>query len=186
MHANAAGHTMLADGSVICAVGGKLTVADQTLCGSLLDAGSEDVAVGQKDACKPLRGRNGDDYVAHVLSLTGGSRRQAGATYSAVAAVFVRKAEFELPHPVEALAKRYRLTPAEMRVLFAIVGIGGVPEVARMLGISEATVKTHLQRVFDKTGAARQADLVKLIAGFAGPFGGRRCPQLGLAVSESF
>ena len=58
-----------------------------------------------------------------------------------------------------------------MRVLFAIVKIGGVPEVARMLGISEATVKTHLQRVFGKTDTARQADLVKLVAGFAGPFG---------------
>jgi DNA-binding CsgD family transcriptional regulator len=172
MHANAAGHVMLADGSVICAVGVKLTAADQTLCGSLLDAGYEDVAVGRKGACLPLRGCNGEDYIAHVLSLTAGNRRQAGAAYSAVAAVFVRKAEIELPHPVDALAKRYRLTAAEMRVLFAIVEIGGVREVARMLGISEATVKTHLQRVFDKTGVARQADLVKLVAGFAGPFGG--------------
>jgi DNA-binding CsgD family transcriptional regulator len=171
MHANAAGHEMLANGSVICAVGGKLTVADQALCGSLLDGGSEDVAVGRKDACLPLRGRNGDEYVAHVLPLTAGKRRQAGAAYSVVAAVFVRKAEIELPHPVEALAKRYKLTPAEMRVLLAIVEIGGVPEVARMLGVSDATVKTHLQRIFDKTGAARQADLVKLAAAFAGPFG---------------
>jgi DNA-binding CsgD family transcriptional regulator len=172
MHANAAGHVMLADGSVICAVGGKLTVADQALCGSLLDVGCEDFAVGRKGACLPVRGRNGEDYVAHVLSLTGGTRRQAGAAYSAVAAVFVRKAEIELPHPVEALAKRHKLTAAEMRVLFAIVEIGGVSDVARILGISEATVKTHLQRVFDKTGAARQADLVKLVAGFASPFGG--------------
>jgi hypothetical protein len=33
------------------------------------------------------------------------------------------------------------------------------PEVAHMLGISQATVKTHLQRIFGKTGTARQADL---------------------------
>jgi DNA-binding CsgD family transcriptional regulator len=58
-----------------------------------------------------------------------------------------------------------------MRVLFAIVEAGGVPDVANMLGISQATVKTHLQRIFDKTGTARQADLVKLIAGLAGPIG---------------
>ena len=171
MHANAAGHVMLSDGSVICAVGGKLTVADQALSGSLVDAGSEDVTLGRKGGCLPLRSRNGDDYVAHVLSLTAGNRRLAGAAYSAVAAMFVCKAAIELPHPMEALAKRYRLTAAEMRVLFAIVEIGGVPEVARMLGISEATVKTHLQRVFGKTDTARQADLVKLVAGFAGPFG---------------
>jgi hypothetical protein len=36
------------------------------------------------------------------------------------------------------------LTPAEVRVLFAIVEIGGVPEVAPVLGISEQTDKSHL------------------------------------------
>jgi DNA-binding CsgD family transcriptional regulator len=45
----------------------------------------------------------------------------------------------------------------------------GGPETAETLGVGEATVKTHLHRVFGKTGAARQADLVKLVAGFANP-----------------
>jgi DNA-binding CsgD family transcriptional regulator len=52
-------------------------------------------------------------------------------------------------------------------VLLAIVQVGGVPEVAEALGIAETTVKTHLGRLFQKTGADRQADLVKLVAGFA-------------------
>jgi DNA-binding NarL/FixJ family response regulator len=56
-----------------------------------------------------------------------------------------------------------------MRVLMAIVNIGGVPDVAPVLGVSEATVKTHLQHIFEKTGASRQADLVKLVAGFLSP-----------------
>lgn len=171
VHANAAGHAMLADGSVISAAGGKLIFADQAASISFAATSSADAEGGVKNACLPLRSRNGDEYVAHILSLTAGNRRHAGAAYSAVAAVFVRRAELELPHPVEALTKRYELTPAEMRVLLAIVEIGGVPEVARMLGISQATVKTHLQRIFGKTGTARQADLVKLIAGLAGPFG---------------
>jgi DNA-binding CsgD family transcriptional regulator len=34
------------------------------------------------------------------------------------------------------------------------------------LGISEATAKTHLHHVFEKTGTSRQADLVKLVAGY--------------------
>jgi DNA-binding CsgD family transcriptional regulator len=51
----------------------------------------------------------------------------------------------------------------------AIVEIGGVPEVAPVLGISETTVKTHLQRIFDKTDTNRQPDLVKLVAGFTSP-----------------
>jgi DNA-binding CsgD family transcriptional regulator len=50
-----------------------------------------------------------------------------------------------------------------------IVQIGGVPEIAPVLDIAEATAKTHLQRVFEKTGAKRQADLVKLVAGYMSP-----------------
>jgi DNA-binding CsgD family transcriptional regulator len=53
--------------------------------------------------------------------------------------------------------------------MLATVDIGGVPDVADALGIGEATVKTHLHRVFGKTGATRQADLVKLVASFANP-----------------
>jgi DNA-binding CsgD family transcriptional regulator len=41
--------------------------------------------------------------------------------------------------------------------------------VAEALGIGEATVKTHLQHLFAKTDTSRQAELVKLVAGFANP-----------------
>jgi DNA-binding CsgD family transcriptional regulator len=37
------------------------------------------------------------------------------------------------------------------------------------LGIAESTVKTHLGNLFVKTRARRQADLVKIVAGFASP-----------------
>jgi DNA-binding CsgD family transcriptional regulator len=50
-----------------------------------------------------------------------------------------------------------------------IVQLGGVREVAPVLGIGESTVKTHLQHIFEKTGAGRQADLVKLVAGYMSP-----------------
>jgi len=110
--------------------------------------------------------------VAHVLPLTSGARKQAGVAYSAVATVFIRKAALSLPHPIETIAGMFKLTSAEMRVLMMIVQIGGVPEVAPVLGISESTVKTHLQRIFAKTGAARQADLVKLVAGYMSPVAG--------------
>jgi DNA-binding CsgD family transcriptional regulator len=56
-----------------------------------------------------------------------------------------------------------------LRVLLAIVEVGGVPEVAPALGVAESTVKTHLGRLFLKTGAGRQADLVKIVAGYATP-----------------
>ena len=54
-------------------------------------------------------------------------------------------------------------------MLLAIVEVGGVPEVAEALGVAETTVKTHLGNLYGKTGTSRQADLVKLVAGFASP-----------------
>jgi DNA-binding CsgD family transcriptional regulator len=36
--------------------------------------------------------------------------------------------------------------------------------------VAETTIKTHLSRLFVKTGARRQADLVKIVAGFSTPF----------------
>jgi DNA-binding CsgD family transcriptional regulator len=57
----------------------------------------------------------------------------------------------------------------ELRVLLAIVEVGGVPEVAEALGIAETTVRTHLNQNYRKTGVNRQADLVKLVAAFSNP-----------------
>jgi DNA-binding CsgD family transcriptional regulator len=41
--------------------------------------------------------------------------------------------------------------------------------VADAIGISKATVKTHLQHLFGKTGTNRQTELVKLVATHASP-----------------
>jgi DNA-binding CsgD family transcriptional regulator len=49
----------------------------------------------------------------------------------------------------------------ELRVLMAVVEVGGVPEVAEALGIAGTTVKTHLGAVYKKTNRSR---LVKLIS----------------------
>ena len=175
VHANAAAHAMLGEGSVARAAAGKFAAADaqadRTLRDIFMNAESGDAAVGAKGIAVPLAARGGERYVAHVLPLTSGVRRQAGVAYAAVAAVFVRKATLDLPHPLEVIATTFKLTPAEMRVLMMIVQLGGVPEVAPVLGLSEATVKTHLQRIFAKTDTGRQADLVKLVAGYMSPLG---------------
>jgi DNA-binding CsgD family transcriptional regulator len=36
-------------------------------------------------------------------------------------------------------------------------------EAADLLGIRETTAKTHLQRIFEKTGTSRQAGLIQLL-----------------------
>jgi DNA-binding CsgD family transcriptional regulator len=57
-----------------------------------------------------------------------------------------------------------------MTVLATIIENAGVPETADILGLSEGTIKSHLKSIFRKTGAHRQADLIKLVAGVASPF----------------
>ena len=50
-------------------------------------------------------------------------------------------------------------------MLDAVMKVSGVRALADLLGLSQATVKTHLQNVFRKTGVTRQSDLVRLVAG---------------------
>jgi DNA-binding CsgD family transcriptional regulator len=173
VHANVAGHIMLDAADVLQAKGGRLAVnepqADQVLADTFATASNGDATVGTRGVAVPLVARDGQRYLAHVLPLTSGTRRKAGISYAAVAALFVHKAALDTPSPPEVIAKAYKLTPMELRVLLAIVEVGGVPEVAEALGIAETTVRTHLQRTYQKTGLNRQADLVRLVAEFSNP-----------------
>ena len=176
VHANAVGHRILAHGDLLRVSNGKLAANDPRINDSLGDiftlADSGDAAVGIKGVALPLTASDGERYVAHVLPLTSGGRRRAAITFAAVAAVFVRKATLEAPSTPEVIAKAFRLTPSELRVMLAIVEIGGVPEVSEALGVAETTVKTHLSRLYKKTGTNRQAELVKLVASYTNPLGG--------------
>lgn len=171
VHANAAAHALISEGGVIQAVNGALAASarqvNQRLRSVFLAAAEGDQAVGKEGIALPLSGKTGERYVMHALPLTSRAREQAGRPHGATAAIFIHKARLEALSPPVAIAEAYRLTMAELRVLFAIVEVGGVPEVAEVLGIAASTVKTHLGRVYEKTGVARQADLVKLVAGFS-------------------
>jgi DNA-binding CsgD family transcriptional regulator len=170
IHANVRGYAMVAEAKVLRAPHGRLTApdpaADQVLLDIFTTAENGDTAVGRRGVAVPLRAHDSKRYVAHVLPLTSGARRKAGISYGAVAAIFVRKAGLDLPSPPIVIAQEFQLTPAELRVLFSIIEMDGVSEVAQVLGITEATVRTHLHRLFEKTGTGRQTDLVKLVAGY--------------------
>ncbi len=173
VHANMAARELLDAKTVLRSAQGQLMASDpqanQSLRAIFTFADGGDDALGIKGIDLPLPAQHGAPYVAHVLPLTSGERRRAGAAYTAVAAIFVRKAALQTPSQPGAIGALYRLTPAELRVLLAVVDVGGVPEVAATFGVADSTVKTHLGRVFEKTGVSRQADLVKLVAGFATP-----------------
>jgi DNA-binding CsgD family transcriptional regulator len=168
VHANASGQAMLDSGLVVRERGGRLIAVDRKADQILREVFAAAAAGCTGNMAVPL-GPSGDEcWNAHVLPLTSGIRRQTGVPYAAVAAAFVRRAALN-PCPLEAISNLYRLTRAELRVLMAIVEIGGVPEIAPVLGVSETTVKTHLKNLFEKTGTKRQADLVKLVASHMSP-----------------
>jgi DNA-binding CsgD family transcriptional regulator len=174
VHANAAGRLMLGSNDLLRAASGRLVAADpqldQTLHDIFIAASRGDTALGVKGIAIALNSSEGERHVVHVLSLTSGARRRAGATCGAVALLCVQKAAGQLISAPEAIAKAYSLTPTELRVLLAVAEVGGAPAVAKMLGISAGTVKTHLKRLFHKTGTGRQADLIKLVTEFSNPF----------------
>jgi DNA-binding CsgD family transcriptional regulator len=169
-HANRRALGLLAAGDLIWASDGKLAARDPET-GRRLETvfaarNHQDVSPRGQGALA-LTSQSGERFVAHVLPLTGGARRRAGRVHAAVAALFIHEATFRTPSQPEVIAKTYSLTPAELRVVLTIVEVGGVPEVAETLGIAPSTVRTHLGRVYEKTGIRRQADLVKLVAGFS-------------------
>jgi DNA-binding CsgD family transcriptional regulator len=174
VHANATAHALLGKRDIVHLANGRLVVArdrqtDHLLADVFANASIGDVAIGRKGIALPLISSDGQRHVCHVLPLASGARRRAGTSYAAVAALFIHRAALDTSSIPDAIAKAYKLTPTELRALLAIVEVGPIPYVADMLGVGAETVKTHLRHVYQKTGASRQVDLAKIVAGFSSP-----------------
>ena len=173
VRSNTSGRALIEDCAVVQRTSdGRLGAADDNSERELrwaIAGAAEGDRMRRQASAIPLADREGGRYVAHVLPLTSGNRRRAQVSTGATAAVFVHKAEMNAVFPIEAVARQFDLSKAELRVLTGILDLGSTGEVAEMLGVSEATVRTHLRRLYEKTGSGRQADLVKLVAGYANP-----------------
>ncbi len=82
----------------------------------------------------------------------------------AAALVFVMDPLNRSDIPIAWIMDAYGLTQAEARVALAASAGTTVIETAIQLGLSPNTVKTHLRKVFAKTGTNRQAELARLLA----------------------
>ena len=84
-----------------------------------------------------------------------------------VAAVVIKDTQAE-PHTSAAnrreIAELYELTPAEEKLLDLILDGSGLFEAAEQLGVSRNTARTHMKRIYVKTGTRRQAELVRRLA----------------------
>jgi DNA-binding CsgD family transcriptional regulator len=172
VHANAAAGAMLRAGEPIRSLHGRLMLAyaaaSKALQTAVGIAARNEMDLGRRGIGIPMRRADGTPCVAHVMPLRAGQIRP-GLAQSATAAVFVAPAASPPRMPADGLALLYDLTPAESRI-FELIADGQAPsDIAVLLGIAPSTVKTHLLRVFDKTGCSRQAELVKLAASMSLP-----------------
>ena len=170
VHANAACRQMLADGDLIAMVGDRVvarnTQADKIFRG-LFDLVAGGASLTDRRKIELMTSSGDEHYLAHAVPMAHARNLQRDRV---AMALFLQKVSMAPQLATGAMTSAFRLTPSELRVLMAIVELGGVPDIAAKLGIAETTVKTHLGRLFEKTGARRQADLVKIAAGFAAPF----------------
>ena len=174
IHANSACEVLLETGDVLSTVEGRIVSSDPAIDHALRELIANAPAEPEIPPAKfalPLRARDGARYVVHATALTSVTAASPARMPAAVALV-IHRATTETASTPDAIAQAYHLTPTELRVLLAVTEIGGIAEAGAALGIAETTIKTHLGRLFLKTRTRRQADLIKIVAGFASPFGG--------------
>ncbi|GJD68289.1 helix-turn-helix transcriptional regulator [Methylobacterium gnaphalii] len=113
------------------------------------------------------------DFALTIISLRPDLRRNRGLTpwlaAGEVALVVMKRCGPGGPADAgRILSQRYRLSPAEVRLVLAMDGRLALSDVAAALGISYETARWHLKRVFAKLGISRQAELVAMVLALKG------------------
>jgi len=171
LHANPAAAAVLDDGAVLYAAHGRLkarsTHIRAALAAAVERAAEDESRIERRGFGIPVKNAIGAAHAAlHVLPLR---RRQLGLDRDAVAAIFMAEADAPAAAPAELVAALFDLTSAEARVYEQISQGRSTAQAAERLGIKPSTVKTHLLRLFEKTGTSKQAELVLLATSLAAP-----------------
>jgi DNA-binding CsgD family transcriptional regulator len=112
-----------------------------------------------------LPGEENTGLVATILPLTRGERRNLSCTSGAAAVVFVQDPFTEARLSGQGFAQLYGLTASELRVMLVMLPGLSAHEAAETLEITEATVKTHLHHIYEKTGTSKQTELMHVFMG---------------------
>lgn len=166
MYANQSAEAMLSSHGALTSKDGVLEarnpVASRALLEAIADAAGNDSSLGSRGIGLPISAAGQAPAVAYVLPLAEGTAR--AAFRPAAAAVFISTETSASPLPEAVLITLFDLTPAEARVLLKVGSGMSSGATCLSLDIGENTLKTHLNRIYAKSGTGRQADLVKLIA----------------------
>lgn len=174
IHANGAASRHLGEASALVSSRGRLSARSPhthaALARAVNLASQGDQAMGRAGFCLPAPGHSGDPRILHVLPVAHGAARRSMAP-KAVAAVFVAP-ETVPAASSDALAALFDLSRAEARAMAAIGDGKSQSEAAAVLGVSENTIKTHLNAIYRKTGLSRRAEIVDLVGSLRLPAAG--------------
>jgi DNA-binding CsgD family transcriptional regulator len=106
--------------------------------------------------------------VAHLVPVRGAAQDIFSLASCVLVVMPVSRAEVPSAEVIQGL---FDLTAAEARVAQAVAGGKTLESYAAASGVALGTVRSQLKAVFTKTGLARQADLVSLLAGTILPRG---------------
>jgi DNA-binding CsgD family transcriptional regulator len=102
--------------------------------------------------------------VAHVIPIRLSAR---DIFVRCAAAVVLTPVTAPQAPPVELVQSLFDLTPADARVARSLASGKTVEDMASDGGVSRNTIRTQLDRVMEKTGCHRQAEVVALLAGLS-------------------
>jgi DNA-binding CsgD family transcriptional regulator len=169
VHANEAGRAILTAGDPLRSAEGLLELVTEVVPGALERAigTAGDAVAGSKGMGVPARRLNGQPLAMQVMPLE--RRRGANTPGAAVAAVFIAEAAGGPATSAEILGLLFDLTPAEARIFNLVAGGMSIAQIGAELGIADATAKTHLARIYRKTGQGSRGGLAKLAQDVAPP-----------------
>jgi DNA-binding CsgD family transcriptional regulator len=166
VYANAAARAHGADGGALHLYGGKVAARSPSHArrlDELIHAALRGAPAGAMSAPRPGDGALVTILASSVRGLDVGRFSDLGMADASVLLFIVDPAN-RAGIPVSWIMDGYGLTRTEARVAIAASSGLTIPETAGRLGISPNTVKTHLRKVFAKTGANRQAELARSFA----------------------
>ncbi|MBY9064364.1 helix-turn-helix transcriptional regulator [Sphingomonas yunnanensis] len=170
IHANSAAARLCEAGDLIRRRGSRLEAvgsdANRTLEAALASVGSNEARRERSAVDIPIWGRDGAAGAIQVLPLLLRSDRDHA---EAAAAVFVADVRTPFVPPIELAAALYDLTAAEARIFRRLALGETVAEAAAGLGVGASTIKTHMLRIYEKTGLKRRSQLVRLASTLATP-----------------
>lgn len=164
VHLNSAAERILKCGDGLCLRSGSVEATSasanaelrRSVASALLEPESSPHG-GNSFLCQRPSGKR--PYVIHVLPFSPTTENMSAAR----ALVVLVDPEQQPEPPTQLLRRVYGLTNAEADVALRVLRGDGLKPICEEMSLSLATVKTHLQHIFDKTDTHRQAELVRLL-----------------------